>query len=921
MGLESLANLSEESVNIHKNTGLALDNIACESGTRKYIIFEDYIAYEVVKVREEYYNGPVYDFTIDSDHHYEVLGYITHNSTQWSGTRITAWRPHASVLMKSHAKEISLYGSEENYWSHNLFLHPIKHFSGPYYLESLHYEDRPYPITSPAFSNVPLVGPLLAATIGRVIKPPVRMHEDEWKAGDDYTLYSNRLEPRGPGALPPSEPVEEFSLWHAFKREAFTMTDFIGLPGFIMRSAFNAAYPSQGRKQDVYLQGSRQMTSTSKAYYEKNLGAGMFISPDIEHGFMGYTEPLRRFVQPEGYTPQVNELKNQMPSWIPGEDYLLNAKTGDPYSKLEMGWARLPGAGFEAIHPELKGVDPEDYPDIYKLKILGDAFPYSREYQKYSSIVRAQAKDNPDLQVEYERITEQVKQTKESTMQTAKRHFNAPVDAIEGTVKNASPYGVELEEYPGRTFRFSAVGTSMADLTAEILGASNKITKAQAVREADTKAKERAAFISQALAGGTHIKAVIPRGAAESSEDIRAVISAGGDNINRELIQRGYGRFREDLGGAEEQAMHGRAGRLFGKYAEEMFFEGDQSILNPMRYLPSPFHTKFAQERTAYSQYLQQEVIGTRMRRWDRPIHDFLAVYMRGAIAKVTGADVIPREVEHRRDLDTMVDMLSYLRGLSEASRDPKNRGRYTSQSKRTVIGANLFGSAGYVASLLQSREARYFKKFVEETDPDVRSKILDVVPDETKVALQAQWIKQQAAIRVSEGKDSGVDTSQGVPYTKEDIEEYKQAKTKLQLGDYLRSRQIAKFFFTRNIHLPDKKGAALDPNLDYQDVKLKIINQEGYDAHDFNIFDDRSQMLWRKPYVDGAVRELTSGDSRNQDQIRQAVEQLMIGAGNSNPDVRYTTRPSHRSRANVRIEADVNDENDLLTDIRRNSE
>jgi hypothetical protein len=35
----------------------------------------------------------------------------------------------------------------------------------------------------------------------------------------------------------------------------------------------------------------------------------MFISPDIEHGFMGYTEPLRRFVQPEGYTPQVNELK------------------------------------------------------------------------------------------------------------------------------------------------------------------------------------------------------------------------------------------------------------------------------------------------------------------------------------------------------------------------------------------------------------------------------------------------------------------------------------------------------------------------------------------------------------------------------------------------------------------------------------
>jgi hypothetical protein len=116
--------------------------------------------------------------------------------------------------------------------------------------------------------------------------------------------------------------------------------------------------------------------------------------------------------------------------------------------------------------------------------------------------------------------------------------------------------------------------------------------------------------------------------------------------------------FREDLGGAEQQAMHGRLGRLFGKYTEEMFFEGDRSALNPMRYIPTPFHTKVAQERTALSQYIQQEAIGTRMRWRDRPIHDFLAPYLRGAIARVTGEDVIPREVQHRRDLDTLADKL-----------------------------------------------------------------------------------------------------------------------------------------------------------------------------------------------------------------------------------------------------------------------
>ncbi len=115
------------------------------------------------------------------------------------------------------------------------------------------------------------------------------------------------------------------------------------------------------------------------------------------------------------------------------------------------------------------------------------------------------------------------------------------------------------------------------------------------------------------------------------------------------------------MGGAEQQAMHGRLGRLFGKYSEEMFFEGDQSPLNPMRYVPTPFHTKLAQQRSPLSQYIQQEAVGTRMRRWDRPLHDFLLPYLRGAIGRVTGTEVIPYEVEHRRDLDTLTDMTTTL--------------------------------------------------------------------------------------------------------------------------------------------------------------------------------------------------------------------------------------------------------------------
>src|SRR4051812_33014067 len=101
-----------------------------------------------------------------------------------------------------------------------------------------------------------------------------------------------------------------------------------------------------------------------------------------------------------------------------------------------------------------------------------------------------------------------------------------------------------------------------------------------------------------------------------------------------------------------------------------MFYEGDQHPLNPARYLPTPFHTKFAQERTALSQYIQQESVGTRMRRWERPFHDFLMPYLRGTVERTTGPNWIPAEVEHRRDLDTLADMMTYLQALNEA-REP----------------------------------------------------------------------------------------------------------------------------------------------------------------------------------------------------------------------------------------------------------
>ena len=228
--------------------------------------------------------------------------------------------------------------------------------------------------------------------------------------------------------------------------------------------------------KEVDYQGSRQLDNFSRRYYEKELGAGIGPSPGFSEAF-GYTEPFRRFVQHETFSPQANEIPNTAASWLPGDDYYVNFHEGDPFIKVDEGYARLPGAGYEALHPELKDVNPEDYPDIHKMAILADVAPYSREYHTYRQKVGSQAQGQYRTRDRIREDPQPGEKTRESVIKMNDRHFTAPVDEISGTVDSASPGGITLKEYPGRHFQFSSVSTSAADMSARILGENNNMTR------------------------------------------------------------------------------------------------------------------------------------------------------------------------------------------------------------------------------------------------------------------------------------------------------------------------------------------------------------------------------------------------------------------------------------------------------------
>ena len=107
------------------------------------------------------------------------------------------------------------------------------------------------------------------------------------------------------------------SMYSSECRSKAPAVEYTGLFGFVAKSVWSSLFPDHDKGKEVYYQGSRQIDNVSRRYYEMELGAG--IGPSLsgtEH--FGYTEPIRRCIQREDFTPQANEIPNTAPSWLPG---------------------------------------------------------------------------------------------------------------------------------------------------------------------------------------------------------------------------------------------------------------------------------------------------------------------------------------------------------------------------------------------------------------------------------------------------------------------------------------------------------------------------------------------------------------------------------------------------------------------------
>jgi len=288
------------------------------------------------------------------------------------------------------------YGSSEEKRAMDPILHPFRYLSNPYEYEEMHVDDMPYPVWGMDVSYGSFLGKAFQGTLGEVIKPTVVNAEflkqvkeqrelEESEGGINSTTsteggYSIPLQVRpkerslvNDGLMyAPSSPVSDSTKITIANLQA-TVGDFTGAKGFTSGLVMDAV-GFGGGGSDPQLARSGGAVSAGGDLKDENLG-----------DLMGLGEFVRRVIPHTSSTNvnYINPMTNKMaPNWMPHDSsrYYNNFQQGNYWDKVENGEARLAGVGFNALNKELDGVNPDQYPMVYKYKILSDTAYASPEH-------------------------------------------------------------------------------------------------------------------------------------------------------------------------------------------------------------------------------------------------------------------------------------------------------------------------------------------------------------------------------------------------------------------------------------------------------------------------------------------------------------------------------------------------------------
>lgn len=274
----------------------------------------------------------------------------TFGSTPIEGGRTEVLAPNWYARLKSQAQAGPVqYGSpweEFIFKDRTLLDFSIGDLFAPQYLTYKHYYDRPYVEPDVPFSEVPLIGPVLGATVGRFynwIHPfssNELLHADELEnafqrgvSGRDFGGHGSDYMPgfgshtgingaaNGMQVIPGIGLVadEYVNRSHDFRgmlsEQVYRgLIEAPGLTGFITSQVLWGG--DEPFADEAYLASASEIDSTARRMWDANIGDALLLNEGIR----------RLYPRPRTSYEKVNPLRNRMPNWLP-EEY----QYGDPY--------------------------------------------------------------------------------------------------------------------------------------------------------------------------------------------------------------------------------------------------------------------------------------------------------------------------------------------------------------------------------------------------------------------------------------------------------------------------------------------------------------------------------------------------------------------------------------------------------------
>lgn len=657
----------------------------------------DYRPYQSYEERLDYYqNGkdPI------RSGRYWVWG----SSNEFRGSSISYWEDNSLKLAQSDYYNKSVYGGYWSKWAHSPIptltnpLSPLVYAFNPYWLEEKHMEDRPYLLSAPLFEQGTLQSLVLNPTLGEIIKPQHRYHEDRMWFGKDvkaimyqmnqkiqqtadedsrYIIFQNgRLgvyDFRAFSHPTDTEYVQGQGQEYTGQAPAFASakdySNYINSDGTIDASAYASLQPispgagaAVSAMNNAIQSGSSPYTNASGMYIQQRIrrtrsnkgtvqemldNADMYnnlmsssggrsyldelmTTSRLLTGIYGYAassvfgrdeskfivdagdinsftrrfwdsgiggvggeqmEIIRRFLPEYSRRRRINPLMNKMAEdhpWLPEKFY-----TGDPFSSLPMGEARLPGEGYEAInqlHPDQFASD--GYGAIDRYKILADIAPNSAEYKYWKQIVKMMNND------EAKKV---LKDTEEMVKHQGKKHdffdykfLGKTTTALDGHIEQILSNG-----------KFKLAGD---DNLYQIAGVKFKDNGYMSKNQ-----------LKQVLTEGSHVTLRIDD--EERNPDInapqaprKAAVFLDGENISDTLRQVGLADYDiEDTSAAGAYANYGLVGRLFGTAAEIV------------AHAPIPIiHSQLMRVNSPLEEYRSDQLYGTGFQSWDSMLASFV---------------------------------------------------------------------------------------------------------------------------------------------------------------------------------------------------------------------------------------------------------------------------------------------------------